>query len=136
MADRRRRPIVVEGLTHAGGAFPIAVRAGEFVYSSAIHGKEPATGEIADTVEGQAVQAFANVRAVLEAAGASPADVVKVVVFAKDPTATRPALATPWAEMFPDENDRPVRHTVGADLPANLLVQVEFVAVVSEAEGE
>lgn len=130
MADRRRRPVVVEGLSHAGGAFPIAVRAGEFVYSSAIHGKDPITGELADSVEGQAAQVFANMRAVLKAAGASPADVVKIVVFAKDADATRPALSRPWSEMFPDENDRPVRHTVGADLPANLLVQAEFVAIV------
>ena len=33
--------------------------------------------------------------------------------------------------MFPDEDDRPARHTVRADLRRGMLVQLEFIAVIA-----
>ncbi len=123
-----RRPVIVEGLDHGTGQFPIATRSGPFIVSSAIHGKNPSTGQIPEDLLGQVVGVFLNIRRVVEAAGSSPANILKVVVFARDPDATRPLLAIPWADLFPDESDRPVRHTVGGVLPPPLLVQAEFIA--------
>jgi 2-iminobutanoate/2-iminopropanoate deaminase len=129
-----RRSVFVKGLDHGTGQFPIATRSGPLVVSSAIHGKDPSTGKMPDDLQGQIVGVFLNIRRVIEAAGSTPADIVKVVVFAQDPAATRPLLESPWTELFPNESDRPVRHTVGGDLPPPLLVQAEFVAYVEDLD--
>jgi len=63
----------VPGLGHAGAPFPVAVRSGGVVLSSAIHGRDPDTGQLPDTVEEQAAGVFANVRRTVEAAGGRPA---------------------------------------------------------------
>jgi len=130
-AGTRRTPVVVPGLGHAGAPFPVAVRYGDVVASSAIHGRDPDTGKLPDTVEGQAAGVFANVRRVVEAAGGTAADIVKVKVFAQDAAAARTAVNDPWTQLFPDPDDRPVRHTLTAPLPAGFLLQAEFVAVLT-----
>jgi 2-iminobutanoate/2-iminopropanoate deaminase len=127
-----RHPIEVKGLHHGPGHFPIAVRSGPLVVSSAIPGTNPDTGELSDTLEGQVAGVFSNIRRVIEAAMGSPDNIVKVVVFARDPAATRTALEGPWSDLFPDPSDRPVRHTIGAELPASLLIQAEFIAYLEE----
>jgi 2-iminobutanoate/2-iminopropanoate deaminase len=75
---------------------------------------------------------FATLRNILEVAGGSPEDVVKMTVWLKDRT-QRPALNKGWLEMFPDEHSRPARHTFQSpDLPGNMLVQCEVYAVITE----
>ena len=64
-----RRSIYVEGLTHGAGTFPIAVRSGPLVVSSAIHGKDPSTGVLDNELAKQVAGVFSNVRRVIEAAG-------------------------------------------------------------------
>ena len=127
-----RRSIEVKGLGHGGAPFPLASRKGPFVASSAVSGHDALTGELPASVEAQARQAFANVTRVLEAAGAGPADVIKVVVFARDRAVVRAALDVPWDRLFPDPASRPVRHTIEAVLPAGLHLQVEVLAVVDQ----
>lgn len=127
-----RRQIEVEGLGHAGAPFPVAVRSGSLVLTSAIHGRDPVTRVLADSVQEQAAMMFANVRRVIEAAGGTPDDILKVVVFAADAAQARPALNAPWIELFPDPDDRPVRHTQTLPLPAGFLVQAEFTAIIEE----
>lgn len=126
---RRKHAIEVPGLGHSGQPFPVATRVGAVVASSALHGTDPETGELPDTVAGQVEGVFANVCRVVEAAGGTPADIVKVTVFAATPE-VRPALNGPWCALFPDADDRPVRHTMQLDLPGSLLVQAEFLAVL------
>jgi 4-hydroxy-4-methyl-2-oxoglutarate aldolase len=125
-----RRAVNVPGLGHTGAPFPVAVRSGRLVLSSAIHGKDPETGNLPDTIEAQATGVFTNMRRTLEAAGGRPGDIVKVVVFAQDAAAARGAVNGPWAQLFPDPADRPVRHTMTAPLPAGFLLQAEFVAIL------
>lgn len=131
-AKSRRQQVVVSGLAHAGAPFPVAVRRGVVVASSAIHGRDPVTGVLPETVEGQAAGVFANIRRVIEAAGGRPEDIIKVVVFAANAASARSAVNTPWVQMFPDPDDRPVRHTLTTPLPAGFLVQAEFVAHLEE----
>ena len=126
----RRRSIHVEGLGHKH-PIPVASRVGNIVASSVISGVDPQTGKIPDTLEEQAETAFANMRRIIEAAGASPDDVIKVGVYMDDPT-RRDAINRPWLELFPDEDSRPARHTQQDSLLGKRLIALEFIAVLSD----
>jgi 2-iminobutanoate/2-iminopropanoate deaminase len=125
----KRQVIEGEGLVRHRNPIPTAVRIGQFVFSSAIGGQDPATGATpADPAE-QVAQAFRNLRAVLDAAGATPADVAKLTVYLRD-LAHREYVNQHWLAWFPDPHDRPVRHTLQVDLQPPTLVQLEFIAIV------
>jgi enamine deaminase RidA (YjgF/YER057c/UK114 family) len=115
-----RRSIQIPGVEHAGQPFPMASRVGPFVATSGIHGVEPATGELAEGAEAQVRQAFANLRAVLAEAGASPDDVAQVLVTLTD-RAHRALVNPHWVELFPDPASRPARQTAERELPGGSL---------------
>jgi enamine deaminase RidA (YjgF/YER057c/UK114 family) len=78
---------------------------------------------------------FANVRRVMAAAGGSPDDIVKLVVWAKNKS-FKDAMNKEWLEMFPDERSRPARHTMMyGGFSGNVLIQCEIVAVLPDADG-
>lgn len=135
MTTSRRQPIQIPGLHHGGAPFPLAVRVGNLLASSAVHGMDPATGHIPDTLEAQTAGVFANIRRILTAAGAGTGDIAKVTVFLGEDLPRDP-LNAEWTAMFPDEDDRPVRHTVPSVLQAPLLIQCEFTAVLPAASPE
>ena len=66
------------------GPYSHAVAMEGIVFTSGQLGIDPATGKLAEGVAAQAEQALKNLEAVLKAAGASMADVVKTTVFVKD----------------------------------------------------
>ena len=123
-----RRSIYVEGFSHKN-PIPAACRIGAMVYSGSIQGSDPATGQYGATLEEQSRLMFEQVRRIVEAAGGSVGDIVKMTVWMKDRT-RRAALNGPWLEMFPDPGSRPARHTMNADLDGGKLVECEFVAVL------
>jgi len=108
---------------------PMGVRVGSLVFTSGIMGKDPADDSLPADPARQAELMFQNVRALLEEAGASLADVARMTVYIKD-NAYREDLNREWLKAFPDEDDRPARHTLVWDLPAGMLIQCELVAVV------
>jgi 2-iminobutanoate/2-iminopropanoate deaminase len=111
---------------------PNASRIGPFLVSGGIFGKDPSTGKVAEGVDAQCEQMFANVRKVLAAGDASPEDVIKLSVWLKD-MANRPVVNKYWVQMFPDPHSRPARHTFSTpDLRAPLLVECEIMAVISD----
>jgi enamine deaminase RidA (YjgF/YER057c/UK114 family) len=59
------------------GAYSQAIVAGGFVFCSGTAGIDPATGTIPSGIEAQTEQALLNLSAVLTAAGASLADLVR-----------------------------------------------------------
>ena len=130
MTTSRRHPIEIPGLNHGGAPFPLAVRVGNLLASSAVHGMDPATGKIPETLEAQTAGVFANIHRILTAAGADTGDIAKVTVFLGEGLSRSP-LNTEWTAMFPDEDDRPVRHTVPSVLQTPLLIQCEFTAVLT-----
>ena len=99
------------------------------MFSSAIFGEDPETGEIPGDPARQAELAFGHMRTMLEQAGAGPEHVAKLTVFLND-DADRAHVNTEWLRMFPDADDRPARHTIRTDLRRGMLVQLEFIAVV------
>jgi enamine deaminase RidA (YjgF/YER057c/UK114 family) len=105
---------------------------GSLVMSSGIFPKDPATGAAPAEVERQCELLFANVRRVMEAAGGTTADIVKVSIWVKDKSA-KACLNREWLAMFPDPHSRPARHTFSYDdIPKGMLVQCEIVAVLPQ----
>ena len=66
------------------GPYSQAIRAGNTVYLSGQIGLDPATGTLREGIEAQARQVFLNLKAVIEAAGGSLDDVVKLSVLLAD----------------------------------------------------
>ena len=125
----RRQTIHIPGVRHSA-PIPYGARVGNVVYSSAIQGINADSGELSADVYEQARQCFRNMRTFLEHAGATTDDIVRLTCFLAD-LDDRPALNEPWLELFPDENDRPARHTSRYDPPpGGMRVQIEVVAVV------
>jgi 2-iminobutanoate/2-iminopropanoate deaminase len=91
-------------------------------------GLDPATGQMIEgDVEAQARQALANLGAVLAAAGASFADVVKTSIFLSTMDDFQTVNAV-YAERF--ANEPPARSTVAAaGLPRGALVEIDAIAV-------
>ncbi len=108
------------------GPYNQAVRAGNFVFASGQLGLDPATGALVEGVEAQARQALANLQAVLEAAGATFADVVKTTIFLTD-MGDFQAVNTIYAAAF--AVDPPARSTIQvAALPRGGAVEIEMIA--------
>jgi 2-iminobutanoate/2-iminopropanoate deaminase len=126
----RRVSIHIPGFRHAN-PIPAASRIGNLLVSGGIHGMDPATGKTAESLEDQLRFMFQHVRAVMEAAGGSPDDIIKFAVTMTD-RAQRPALNVEWLKMFPDEHSRPARHTSEGNLSPGMLVQCDIMAVIDE----
>jgi 2-iminobutanoate/2-iminopropanoate deaminase len=108
------------------GPYSPAVRAGDFVYVSGQGPIDPATNQFSlGDVQHETRLVLANVKRILEAAGASPADVVKCSVFLKD-VADFNAMNEAYAEFFGET--RPARTTVQAVMP-NPAMKVEIDCV-------
>jgi enamine deaminase RidA (YjgF/YER057c/UK114 family) len=103
---------------------------GSLMMTSGIFGMEPETRKTPDDVESQCRLMFENIRRVMAAAGGSPGDIIKLVVWAKDKT-FKSAMNKEWLAMFPDEHSRPARHTMMYNgFAGNILIQCEIVAVL------
>ncbi|MDC0835776.1 RidA family protein [Geitlerinema sp. CS-897] len=89
-------------------------------------GELVASGDIA----GQTEQVFANLDAILKAAGASFSDVVKTTVFLDDMNDFA-AMNAVYAKYF-DETNAPARAAVEVSrLPKDVLVEIECIAMIS-----
>ena len=75
-----REAVSSDQAPEALGPYSQAIVAGGFVFCSGMAGIDPATGTIPEGIEAQTDQALTNLAAVLEAAGASMADVVKTTI--------------------------------------------------------
>ena len=107
------------------GPFSQAVNTGDLIFLSGQVGLT-AEGKLVDGgIEAQASQIFSNLAAVLQAAGKSFADVVRVGVFLTDITDFA-ALNAIYATHF--DEPYPARTTVGvAALPLGAVVEIDMV---------
>ncbi len=109
------------------GPYSQAIEVNGMVYTSGQIPVNPATGEIADSIEGQARQVMENVKNLLEAAGTSMGNVVKTTVFIKDMNDFG-KINEIYAEYF--EGACPASSCVEvARLPKDVLMEMEAVAV-------
>lgn len=127
----RRESIHIGGFSHEN-PIPAASRIGPFLFSGALTGRDPATGELPESMADQAANVFAHVRALMRAAGGSPDDIVKMTFWLVE-YRDREALNAQWLEMFPDAASRPARHTVAAQLDRGVLIQGDLVAVLPDS---
>ena len=96
------------------GAYSQGIRAGDFLFVSGCGAIDPATGELrGDTIEEQTELVISNLETILEAGGATLADVVQATVHLLDETEF-PRFNAVYARRFPDP--KPVRTTVGSGL--------------------
>ena len=110
------------------GAYSQGWRAGDFIFVTGTGPVDPATGKMTgDTIEQQTEQTISNIEAILEADGATLADVVKVTVHLNDP-GLFPRYNAVYARRFC--KPYPVRTTVGSDLSAapGMLIEIDCIA--------
>jgi len=111
------------------GAYSQGIRAGDFIFVSGQGPLDPATGQLVlGTIEEQTTRVLENIKIILEAGGASMADVVKVSAHLSD-VALFERYNKVYATYFPDP--KPARTTVGSQL-MGILVEIDAIAYVGE----
>ena len=111
------------------GPYSQAVKAGNLLFVSGQIPLDPATGEVVEaTIQAQTTRSLNNLKAIVEQAGGTLADVVKTTVFLKD------------MDDFVEMNriyktfftaDCPARSAVQlAKLPKDVLVEIEAIAAL------
>jgi reactive intermediate/imine deaminase len=124
-----KQQISTDGAPKPSGGYSQGLRAGNMVFVAGQVPRDPQTGELAGgTIEEQTARVLENVKAVLEAAGASMADVVKSTVHLSDLSLFSRFDAV-YSTYFPEP--RPVRTTVGSDL-RGILVEIDVIAYVGD----
>jgi 2-iminobutanoate/2-iminopropanoate deaminase len=123
-----RQAVSTDQAPPAIGPYSQAIVAGGFVFCSGTAGIDPATGIAPDGIEEQTELALRNLGAVLAAAGASLADVVKTTIFYTN-VEDFAAVNAVYARHMPDPP--PARSApANVKLPRNLLVSIEAIAVL------
>ncbi len=117
------------------GPYSQAVAHGEFVFASGQIPLDPASGRLVDgEIEAQVERAIANLAAVLEAAGARLADVVKTTLYVTDLSLFARVNAV-YARHF-GGTVAPARATVQvAALPLGALFEIDAIALRRQAPG-
>ena len=115
------------------GPYAQVVKVGNLLFTSGQIAIDPATNQmVAGDIVAQTKQVFANLQAVLAAAGATMQQVVKTTVFVqdlKDFATLNEVYATYFTAPYPARSCVEV-----AALPKGALLEVELVAVLTEEE--
>jgi 2-iminobutanoate/2-iminopropanoate deaminase len=121
-----REVFTTDAIAPAVGPFSSAVRAGEFVYVSGQVGRSREGALVDGGVAEQTAQVLANLRAVLDAAGMTFDNVIRVGVYLtdmRDFAAMNEVFARAFREPYP------VRTTIGvAALPLGARVEMDVIA--------
>ena len=121
-------------ITTRSGASPVGpyspgLRVGDLIFVSGQGPLDPATGQIVgENIEEQTARVLENIKAILEAGGATMADVVKANAYLND-MAHFDRYNKVYVTYFPDP--KPARTTVGTQLPLKgILVEIDVIAYV------
>ena len=109
-----------------GAPYSQAIRTGDLVFVAGQLGVKPGESEIGGGIEAQTEQAFANLRAILEAAGSGLDRLVKTTVFLTD-LGDFAAMNEVYARHVGDRP--PARSTIEVSkLPSGARIEIEAVA--------
>ena len=113
------------------GAYSQGLRAGDFIFVSGQGPLDPVTGQIVgDSIEEQTARVLENIKAILEAGGATMADVVKVSAHLSD-LDLFDRYNKVYSAYFTDP--KPARTTVGSTLPREgMLIEIDAIAYVGK----
>lgn len=110
--------------------FSQAIQVGNFIFTAGQIHLTPEGDLLEGTIEEKTHQVMKNLKAVLEAAGASFKDVVKTSVYLTD-LAVYPKVKEIYAQYISEPY--PARETIGAkELPLGASVEISLIAVKSE----
>ena len=124
-----RKTVTAEEGPRPAGPYSHAVVSGGFVFISGQGPVNPETGTMPDAFADQVRETLKNVRTILEAAGSSLDEVVKVNAYVTDLTRFQ-EFNEVYKEFF--THDPPARTTVGTSL-LGFLVEIDCIAAVPEA---
>ena len=120
-----KKAIRTENAPNPAGSYSQGITFGDMIFTAGQIGKDPATGNIPQTLGEQTEQVLRNIAAILKEAGASMDDVVKTTVhlanfdgFDEFDAAYRKHFHEPY----------PVRTTVESGL-GDVLVEIDVVAI-------
>jgi len=128
--------IATNAAAPALGTYSQAVRVGDLVFVTGQTGRNPSSGELEEGLEAQTQAVLANVDAILNSAGCSAADIVKVTLLLADIKDFK-AVDHIYAAWIPGRGvtARPARTAFqAAALPAGALVMLEVVAAFPDDE--
>ena len=125
----KRRSIEIEGFGHSN-PIPSASLVNGVLMSSIIGGRDPVTGKLPPTLEEQLANLFLFAKRIVEAAGGTTEDIVKMNFWLRDPS-KREVINTEWVKMFPNAESRPARHTQPLTA-GDALAQCDVIAVIGK----
>jgi 2-iminobutanoate/2-iminopropanoate deaminase len=126
----RRKAIYADGVSHKN-PIPPASRIENFVATGIVSGRD-ANRVVSSNPTDQARAMLKNLEKVLEAAGASLDDVLKLNVWIAEES-VREHLNVAWLETFPDPATRPARQVmIYAHLTEGQLLSCDALAVAKE----
>src|SRR6266576_2598909 len=128
MAHKTR--IMTNAAAPATGTYSQAIRTGDLVFVTAQTGRNPDTGKLEEGLEAQTRRLLSNIDAILNAAGCTPADIVKVTLLLTDIKDFK-AVDAIYSDWLPGRGitPLPVRTAfAAAALPAGALVMLDVVA--------
>ena len=124
-----REAIATDGAPKAIGPYSQAVRMGGLLFCSGQIPLDPSTGHlVTGDIAAQTRQVFANIGAVLQAAGASFGHVARTTVYLADMNDFA-AMNEVYATFF--STPAPARSTIqAAGLPKNARIEIDVIAVL------
>jgi 2-iminobutanoate/2-iminopropanoate deaminase len=126
-----RQAVSTDSAPAALGPYSQAIIANGFVFCSGTAGIDPATGAVAGGIEEQTEQALRNLDAILAAAGASLATLVKTTIFYQN-VDDFAAINAVYARFMPEPP--PARSApANVNLPRGLLISIDAIAVLPGA---
>jgi 2-iminobutanoate/2-iminopropanoate deaminase len=125
-----RREVRTEAAPAPVGPYSQAIVHGDTLFVSGQIPVDPATGRLVEGgIEAQAERVFANLRAVLDAAGSSFDALLRVSIYLTDLSAF-PHVNEIYARQF-GEGPKPARSTLGvAALPLGAAIEVDAIAAL------
>lgn len=101
------------GAIEPTGPWSLGVRAGDFVFVAGMRGIDPATNRLVEGDEARIRRAFLNMRSIVQAAGGTLSDAVRLVVYVTDMDRYRPLVNKIQEELW-----------AGAPYPPRTIVEV------------